>query len=337
MKGFPPMRALSRSDLRQAVPMHDAVELMKVAFRELSAGRAISPVRAQVPIGDPNSLLLSMPGYVASEKAAGIKIVTFFGGNAGTGVPVIHALVYMINADTGEPLGIMEGGYVTALRTGAVSGAATDLLSRPESATLAVIGTGVQGVTQAAAVCCVRPITKIIGVDLRPEAQQRFVENVRHDWPELADCEITTTANADEAVAEADVICCSTTSRQPVFSDAAVRSGTHINAVGAFTPEMQEIPPATIARATVVVDNVGACEEEAGDLIKAMAEGVIDKAHWSRELGQVVSGDAPGRVSADEITFFKSVGNSVQDVVVGQRALARAAALSLGTELDLFD
>jgi ornithine cyclodeaminase len=330
------MRALSRSDLRQAVPMHDAVELMKVAFRELSAGRAISPVRAQVPIGDPNSMLLSMPGYVASEKAAGIKIVSFFGGNAGTAIPVIHALVYMIDAETGQPFGIMEGGYVTALRTGAVSGAATDLLARPDSAALAVIGTGVQGVTQAAAVCCVRTITKITGVVLRPEAQQRFIENVRRDWPERAECEITTTANADEAVAAADVICCSTTARQPVFSDAAVRPGTHINAVGAFTPEMQEVPPATIARATVVVDNVDACIEEAGDLIKAMAEGAIDRAHWSRELGQIVSGGAPGRTSDDEITFFKSVGNSVQDVVVGQRALTRADELKLGTELNLF-
>ena len=272
--------------------MHDAVELMKVAFRELSAGRALSPVRQQVPIGDSNSLLLSMPGYVASEQAAGIKIVTFFGGHAGTDIPVIHALVYMIDAETGQPLGILEGSYVTALRTGAVSGAATDLLARPDSSTLAVIGTGVQGVTQAAAVCCVRPITKIIGVDLRPDAQQRFVDSVRSDWTELADCEIATTANADEAVAVADVICCSTTSRQPVFSDSAVRPGTHINAVGAFTPEMQEIPPATIAGATVVVDNVDACLEEAGDLIKAMAEGVIDQDHWSRELGQVVSGDA---------------------------------------------
>jgi ornithine cyclodeaminase len=315
--------------------MRDAVELMKVAFRELSAGRALSPVRAQVPIGDPNSLMLSMPGYVASEQAAGIKIVTFFGGNAGSEIPVIHALVYMIDAETGQPLGIMEGGYVTALRTGAVSGAATDLLARPDSSTLAVIGSGVQGVTQAAAVCCVRPITKIIGVDLRPEAQQRFVENVRRDWPELADCEITTTANADEAVAAADVICCSTTSRQPVFSDSAVRPGTHINAVGAFTPEMQEIPPATIARATVVVDNVDACLEEAGDLIKAMAEGAIVRDHWSRELGQVVSGDAPGRTSTEEVTFFKSVGNSVQDVVVGKRALNRADELNLGTELNL--
>ena len=328
------MRALSRSDLRQAVPMHDAVELMKVAFRELSAGRAMSPVRAQVPIGDPNSLLLSMPGYVASEKAAGIKIVTFFGGNAGTDVPVIHALVYMIDADTGQPLGIMEGGYVTALRTGAVSGAATDLLARPESATLAVIGTGVQGVTQAAAVCCVRPITKIIGVDLRPEAQRRFVENVRRDWPELADCEITTTANADEAVAEADVICCSTTSRQPVFSDCrgparhAHQRRRRVHARNAGDPAGDDRPRHRRGRQRRRVRRGGRRSDQ-GD-----GRGCDRQAHWSRELGQVVSGDAPGRVSAGEITFFKSVGNSVQDVVVGQRALARAAELKPGTELE---
>jgi ornithine cyclodeaminase len=328
------MRALSRSDLRQAVPMADAVELMKVAFRELSAGRALSPVRQVVQTKDASSMMLSMPGYVASEGAAGIKIVSYFGGNAGTDLPVIHALVYMIDADTGVPLGIMEGGYVTALRTGAVSGAATDLLARPESSVLAVIGTGVQGVTQAAAVCAVRQITRIIGVDLRPEAQARFAEAIRQDWPEIT-AEVMSTADADAAVAEADVICCATTAREPVFADSAVRPGTHINAVGAFTPEMQEVPPATIARATVVVDNNAACEEEAGDLIKATAQGIITREHWTRELGQIVSGDAPARIGAEEITFFKSVGNSVQDVVVGRRALDRAAEIGLGTELDL--
>ena len=314
--------------------MADAVELMKVAFRELSAGRALSPVRAVVSIGDPNSMMLSMPGYVPSEGAAGIKIVSYFGGNAGTDLPVIHALVYMIDADTGVPLGIMEGGYVTALRTGAVSGAATDLLARLDSSVLAVIGTGVQGVTQAAAVCAVRPIAKIIGVDVRPEARVRFIEAVRRDWPEIS-AEMVTTADADEAVYEADVVCCATTARQPVFSDSAVRPGTHINAVGAFTPDMQEVPPATVARATVVVDNNAACDEEAGDLIKATAQGFVTREHWTRELGQIVTGDAPGRAEVSEITFFKSVGNSVQDVVVGRRALDRASELGLGTALDL--
>jgi ornithine cyclodeaminase len=334
MKGFT-MRALSRSDLRIAVPMPEAVELMKTAFHELSAGRAISPVRAVVPIGDPSSMMLSMPGYVEREQAAGIKIVSFFGKNAGTDVPVIHALVYMIDAETGAPLGIMEGGYVTGLRTGAVSGAATDLLARKDASTLTVIGIGVQGVTQAAAVCAVRPITKIIGVDLRAEAHQRFVENLRREWPEIT-AEIVTSTDADAAVAEADVVCCATTARQPVFSDSAVRPGTHINAVGAFTPEMQEVPPATLARARIIVDQVAACEEEAGDLIKATAEGTIRHSDWTTELGHLVAGAEPGRTSDDQVTFFKSVGNAVQDVVVGQRALQRAAELNLGTVLNLF-
>ncbi|HQY31618.1 MAG TPA: ornithine cyclodeaminase, partial [Thermomicrobiales bacterium] len=297
------MLALSRSDLRTAVPMRDAVELMKGAFRELSAGRAFAPVRAIVQIGDPQSMLLSMPGYVPSADAAGIKIVSFFAGNGGTSIPVIHALVYMIDAETGVPLGIMEGGYVTALRTGAVSGAATDLLARPESSTLTVIGTGVQGVTQAAAVCSVRPITRIIGVDGRPEARERFIAAIKSDWPEIT-AVIETTDNADAAVAAADVVCCATTARQPVFSAQALRKGTHLNAIGAFTPEMQEVPPAAIARATVVVDNIEACREEAGDLIKATAEGAITTAHWTRELGQIVAGDAPARISSEEITFF---------------------------------
>ena len=330
------MRALSRSDLRRAVPMHDAVELMKVAFRELSAGRALSPVRAVVPVGETSGLMLSMPGYVASESAAGIKIVSYFGQNAGSNLPVIHALVYMIDADTGRPLGIMEGGYVTALRTGAVSGAATDLLARPDSTVLAVIGVGVQGVTQAAAVCCVRPITRIIAVGRNTSALDRFAAAVRADWPELEDVEIVAAEDPDSAVQSADIVSCATPSREPLFRDSSVRPGTHINAVGAFTPEMQEVPPDTVRRATVVVDSVEACVEEAGDLLKPTATGLIDKSHWNRELGQVVSGDAPGRASREEITFFKSVGNSVQDVVVGKRALDRAAELGLGVELDLY-
>ena len=328
------MLALSRSDIRQAVPMRDAVELMKIAFGELSAGRAVAPVRAVVPIGNSNSMLLSMPGFVPAQNAAGIKIVSFFGNNAGTDNPVISALVYMIDSATGVPLGILEGGFVTALRTGAVSGAATDFLARPDSSVLTVIGTGVQGVTQAAAVCAVRPIRRIIGVDRSPDARDRFLKALHSDWPEVT-AAIETTDNAEAAVAVADVICCSTTAKSPVFAPGALRKGTHINAVGAFTPDMQEIPPETLAHASIYVDNVAACKEEAGDLIKATASGAIKQSDWIRELGQIVAGRAPGRTSLDEVTVFKSVGNAVQDVVVGVRAIDRARELGIGTELNL--
>jgi ornithine cyclodeaminase len=314
--------------------MAEAVELMKIAFRELSAGRASAPLRSVVEAGASDSVVLTMPGFVPAERALGVKIVSFFAGNSKRDLPTIHALVYLVDHETGVPVGIMEGGYVTALRTGAVSGAATDLLARPDARTLAVIGAGVQGVTQAAAVCAVRPIERIIAVDRRTEALPRFVESVRRDWPELAD-RLETTDDAAAAVRAADVICTATTSRAAVFADADLRPGTHINAVGAFTPEMQEIPEATVVRATVVVDNVDACLAEAGDLLKPLEQGLIDRMHFARELGQVVAGSAPGRTSDDEVTFFKSVGNAVQDVVVARRAIDRATELGIGTKIDL--
>ena len=328
------MLALSRSDLRRAVSMPDAIALMKTAFAELSAGRAQAPLRSVVEVTGAPSMLLTMPGFVPAAGSLGVKIVSAFGDNASRGLPMIHAVVILVDAETGQAIGIMEGGFITALRTGAVSGAATELLARPESSTLVVIGAGVQGVTQAAAVCAVRPIKRVIAVDSRQESLDRYVDAFRRDWPEF-DVTIETTTDANQAVAQADVICTATTSKSAVFDDYHLQPGTHINAVGAFTPEMQEIPIATVIRSTVVVDQFETALAEAGDLIKALNAGLIDQSHLKRELGHVVSGDAPGRTTVDEITFFKSVGNAVQDVVVARRAIDRAHELGLGVSLDL--
>src|SRR5215212_2142476 len=152
---------------------------MKLAFSELSAGRATSPLRTVIDVNDDPSALLIMPAYVPAASSLGFKVVSFFGGNPSRELPTIQAIVCLIDDETGTPLAIMEGGYVTALRTGAVSGAATDLLARTDSKTLVVIGAGVQGVTQAAAVCAVRPIERIIVVDAREEAFPRYLEGIR--------------------------------------------------------------------------------------------------------------------------------------------------------------
>lgn len=328
------MLALSRSELRRLVTMREAVELMKTAFAELSEGRAEAPLRSGVDVGSAGAVMLTMPGFVPAASALGVKIVSFFPENQALQLPVIHAVVALVDHVTGAPLAIMDGGYITALRTGAVSGAATDLLARPDAKTLVVIGAGVQGVTQAAAVCAVRPIERIIAVDPRQEALERYVEALRREWPEIGS-KVETTTDANAAVAQADVICTATTSRTPVFDDLRLRPGVHINAVGAFTPEMQEIPVETVVRATVVVDHVETALAEAGDLIKPLNAGVVDRSHLERELGQVAAGTAPGRRSREEITFFKSVGNAVQDVVVARRAVDRANEQGVGTMLDL--
>ncbi len=327
------MLALSRENLRRLVPMADAVELMKLAFSELSAGRAASPLRTVIPVTEFEGDALFMPAHVPAAGALGVKVVNVFRGNPAKGLPLIHAIVVLSDPETGQPLAILDGSYLTALRTGAVSGAATDLLARAESKTLVVIGAGVQGVPQAAAVCTVRPIERIIAVDTREESLARFVEMVGRDWPDLAG-RLETSTDAG-VVAEADVVCTATTSKLPVFDDALIRPGTHINAVGAYTPEMQEVPAATVARAYLVVDATEAALEEAGDLIAPLRDGLVGHEHFERELGMVVAGTIPGRTSDEQVTLFKSVGNAVQDVTVGKRAVDRALAGGVGTVVDL--
>lgn len=328
------MLALTREDVRRFVSMPDAIDLMKRVFAELSAGRTTSPLRTVVPVPEVNGDALFMPAHVPEMDALGLKIVSVFQENRARRLPVIHALVCLVDSATGQPAAIMDGTYLTALRTGAVSGAATDLLARRDSRVLAVIGAGAQGATQIAAVCAVRPIERVVAVDVDERALAGLRETLARDWPDVDD-RVETTTDARAAVRAADVICTATTSRTPVFDDADVRPGTHINAVGAYTPEMQELPSATVARATVIVDAIEAALAEAGDLLVPIEDGTIDRAHVRRELGMVVMGSAPGRSRDDEVTLFKSVGNAVQDVVVARFAVDRARDAGAGTMLDL--
>jgi alanine dehydrogenase len=328
------MLALTRADVQRLVPMPDAIELMKRAFAELSAGRTVSPLRTVIPVEQHHGDALFMPAHVPAMDALGVKVVSVFKDNTAKGLPVIHALVCLVDAETGQPLAIMDGTYLTALRTGAVSGAATDLLARPDSRTLVAIGAGAQGATQIAAVCAVRPIERIIAVDLFPEALERLKGILARDWPDVLD-RLETATDADAAVREADIVCTATTSKRPVFDAANIRPGTHVNAVGAYTPEMQELPADLVVRATVTVDAVEPALAEAGDLIIPLEQGLVDRDHFARELGMVVAGTVPARAGDDEVTLFKSVGNAVQDVVVARRAYDRARETAAGTEVDL--
>ncbi len=328
------MLALTRDDVRKLVTMADAIDLMKTAFTELSAGRTDSPLRTVIPVRENMADALFMPAHVPAMEALGVKIVAVFGENPSRGLPVINAMVVVLDIETGQPLAIMDGTYLTALRTGAVSGAATDLLARQESRVAVIIGAGAQGLTQAAAVCTVRPIERIIAVDRDQRQLDRFREGMIRDWPDLVD-RLETTIDAAAAVRQADIVCTATTSRTPVFDDRDLRPGTHVNGVGAYTPEMQELPAETIARATVVVDAVGPALAEGGDLIKPLAAGLVTREHFTRELGMVAAGLASGRQSDEEVTVFKSVGNAVQDVVVARRAFDLARQSGAGTTIDL--
>lgn len=332
------MLALTGAQIRDLVPMRDAIELMKSVFAANSRGETISPLRTPVNMPDGSGVVLFMPAYVppsaTAPAATGAKVVSVFGGNRDLGIPTINAIVVIVNPATGQPLGILEGATITALRTGAVSGAATDLLARPDSSVLAVIGAGAQGVTQAAAVCAVRDIREIRVSDLGESARASFAERLTVWSPELAN-RVRPVASAQQAVEDADVICTATTSTHPVFDDGWLKPGVHINGIGAYTPQMQEVPDATVARARIVVDAVEAVLHEAGDLIQPIDRGVITESAIQLELGHVVDGIAPGRESDEQITFFKSVGNAIQDMIVGAAALKAAEARGIGLEVSL--
>lgn len=328
------MLALTRHDVQNLVPMSTAIELMKQVFTDLSAGRTVSPRRTPIEVPDQAGVTLFMPAYVPSAEGLGVKIVSVFPRNAALGKPTIHAVVVLTSAETGEALALLDGTFLTALRTGAVAGAATDLLARRDSTILTVIGAGAQGVTQAWAVATVRPIERVFVYDLNRAAVDSFAERLSAYDATLA-AKVVAADDPSDAVSRSDVVCTATTSRQVVFSAGAVAAGTHINAIGAFTPEMQEIPEEVVARASVVVDAVEAALAEAGDLLIPLNRGLVSREHFSTELGQVTAGSAPGRTSRDQITLFKSVGNAVQDVIVARRAVTAAEERGIGQRVEL--
>jgi ornithine cyclodeaminase len=327
------LRVLSRQDVQQAVPMERAIEIVKGAFAQLSAGDAVVPLRTQLPVDRHEGVTLFMPAYLSESDDLGIKIVSVFPGNLDEGLPTIFALVVVVDAATGRPVAVMDGTYLTALRTGAASGAATDLLARQDAETAAVFGAGVQGRTQLLAVCEVRDIKRVWVYDVSPQAAKAFAQEVAGQGSIPADVRVA--SSPADAVRQADVICTATTSKTPVFADADLKRGVHINAVGSFTPQMQEVPEQTVRRAKLVVGSREACLAETGDLIIPIQKGLIAEDDIYAELGEIAAGLKPGRGHADEITLFKSVGNAVQDVSVARAVLTQAEALGLGVEVEL--
>lgn len=228
----------------------------------------------------------------------------------------------------------MDGGYLTALRTGAASGAATDLLARTDAETAAVIGAGRQARTQLLAIAAVRPIQRCWVFSRRRESAETMIAELQ---PQLASIELLVADSPTEAARDADVICAATNSATPVFNGHDLKPGVHINGIGSYTHEMQEVDFTTLRRASkIVVDERNAALAEAGDLIIALNQGEIRQEDIYAELGEIAAGLKPGRQRDDEITYFKSVGNAVQDAAVAQAIYQQALKENLGVEFDLF-
>lgn len=327
------MLILNADDVRKALPMAEAIEAMKQAYAALSAGRAEMPLRARLPVAPHDGLSLFMPVYVqtAGAEALGVKVVSIFPRNPDRGLALIQAAVLVLEADTGRALALLEGGTLTAVRTGAAGGAAADLLARPESRVLAVFGAGTQGRTQIEAACTVRKIAAVLIYDPNPQKAAACAAEMAGRGPVPQD--VRPAANPEEALREADIVCAATTAVTPVFADRDLKPGAHVNAIGSYTPEMQEVPAETLMRARIFVDSRLASLEEAGDLIRPIRQGLFDESHIYAELGEVVLGQKAGRGSAAEITYFKSVGVAAQDALAAQLAIENARKMNLGKDV----
>jgi ornithine cyclodeaminase len=328
------MRILSAADVRQAVPMLAAINAVEQGFIRLAQGNATVPLRTHLRVSEHNADSFYMPAYVGgADPALGLKVVSVFPHNLERyGAPSIHAIVMLLDPATGKPAAILDGTYLTALRTGAASGVATRHMAREDARGLAIIGAGAQALPQVLAVCAVRPIEAIWISNRNQERATTLASRLEHEGVRA---EVHLASSVEQALAEADVICCATSSPDPLFEDRMLKPGTHINGVGSYKPTLAEVPPTTVARARLVVDQRAAAWAEAGDLVQARDNGFITEAHVVAELGQVASGAIKGRDDSEQITFFKSVGNAVQDLAVASLALARSAELGLGAEITL--
>lgn len=321
---------LSRSDVQRALRMEDAIGLVERGFTEFGEGSVEMPQRPVIFVPEHDGLAAFMPALVRGMGALSIKTVTAFKSNVKKGLPTILGTVTLLDPETGVPLSIMDGGYLTAVRTGAASGVATKYLAREDAHIAAIFSAGVQARTQLEAICTVRDINQVRVFDVDHAQAERFAEEMGGHGPIPADIEVV--GSPREALDGAHIVVAATTSPSPVFDGDDLSPGAHINGVGSHAPGVRELDTKTLVRSRIVCDSVEACLVEAGDLLIPIEEGALSESDIHGGLAEVIGGKLPGRQTDEEITLFKSVGLAFQDAVAAQHTYRQAKILGLGME-----
>jgi alanine dehydrogenase len=322
---------LSRQDVARVLNMKDCMEVIEKAFAEMADGTAVLPLRTAIT--PPDGLSLYMPAYLKGMGALACKVVTVYKNNPKKyNLPVTVGKVLLQDPNTGDVLCIMDGGYLTAVRTGAASGVATKFLARKDKGQVCgVFGAGVQAKCQLWAVAEARPLSKVLVFDISDDAVKSFIG----EMSAKLSLEVVKASSSDQLLREVDIIVAATSSATPIFDGAKVREGTHINGIGSHTPSARELDTTIIKRATVVADSYEACLKEAGDIMIPISEGAIDKAHIRAELGEIITGRKPARTSDREITLFKSNGLAIQDAAAAKLVYDRAVVAGIGTNVSI--
>lgn len=322
---------LSHAEVTAMLPMNECIPVMREALIALASGEVHLPLRSIIRPPEAKGLLGLMPSYASGEHAAyGLKAVCVFPGNPAIGKDAHQGAVLLFSAETGELLAMMNASAITAIRTAAATGVATELLAREDACDLAILGSGVQARTHLVAMAEVRPIKRCRVASRRIEHAQAFASEMK----QAVSFPIEPVATVEEAVKGADLVVTTTNSAEPIIKRELISAGAHLNLVGACFPTAREIDSDTMAAASLFVDRRESALNEAGDYLIPAREGVIGPEHIRAELGEVLIGEKAGRTSAEEITCFKSLGISVEDLFAAEYLYRQARERNGGSWLE---
>ncbi len=325
------MRILDQEQVTSLLPMRECIPLMEDALASLSRGEVVLPLRPVLHIPHTRNVFAMMPAYSSALPAFGVKMITVFPGNHGSDLDSHQGAVLLFDAHDGRLLAMLDASSITAIRTAAVSAVATALLARHDSATLALLGSGVQARTHLEAIGLVRPITRVrVWSRTTAHAAAFATWAGRVHGTSIEVCE-----SAADAVRGADIVCTVTSAREPVLRGEWLEPGMHVNAVGASQPDARELDGIAMARSRIFADRRESLLKESADFLVPMREGIISEQSVVAELGEILAGKARGRDSAAEITLFDSLGLAVEDLAAACHVYERAKRESVGTEVAL--
>lgn len=328
------MLLLSRADLERVLAPLDVIEALAQAFRASAEGRSQTPPRRAMDVTEDGVLLVMPAAWRADRDAAGAlgaKLITYYGDNRARGHPTLYASYLLMDVETGQPLALLEGTFLTALRTGGTSALAARYLARPQSRRAVCFGAGTQAAFQLRCLAAVLPLERVAIVGRHPGRAREFARAMSRSLG----VPVEVASNPRSAVHEADLVTCATTAIAPVVHGADLQPGTHLDLVGAFRPTDREADTEAVRRARVVVDTYAGALEEAGDIVIPLQEGAVERAHIVAELAEIVTGARGGRTSPQEITLFKSVGWALEDLATARLAYNRARVEAIGREVTL--
>jgi len=323
------MMVLNAEDIRKVFTMEDAINSNEDAFVIQSNGGTEVPIRINFDVKE-NGITSYMPALIKEFPVAGIKIVSTYSDNWKKGLPAVMARTFLTDPETGEVNVMLDGTELTRMRTGAVSGLATKLLSNEDAVTAALFGTGGQAISQLEALLTVRRISEVRIYDSNYERIASFIEKASV-LADKFDTKLVAADSSDAAIDGADIITTVTTSSEPVFDGKRLKKGSHINAVGVFMPHKRELDEYTVTHADrIFIDNTEAIMSEAGEFLIPMSEGRFSKESITGELGDLILGRAEGRTDSKQITLMKTVGFATLDIVIAFNVYKKAVAAGVG-------